>query len=398
MALAWPVLAQDEPPPKTPPPAEPETQVEEKAPPPPPVKKSIEDPPLHRWGGWTLSIAAWQPSLVGTDEELALAEQSGIPVPLLETPGTSVRETAEVIYHLPHGIGSIAGHYDAMSIEDNTHYFTPGVFDFLESRGFPDHLGAFDDGTADGVAAETMRRTREFRLEFQKQAFDTKWARGTWGAGYRNLSHARTLGLTYYAIVPNLPPLIPPTATLDDFFRLQPIPDFVGQTSNFSGGGVGASFNVEFPLHPRVSIVSGISIGLYRGKSQSSFSSISSYYAFTYASGTPLTKDELFSLLSNPPPVDPNANPPTPAIADVSQFAVQTRLNTLSTSMFAQSYDLFVGLQVTVYKGLRVFGTLRDVYYANVGEYVVPTNGFTSDHRPLNAGYEGYVLGLSWRY
>ncbi len=399
MSMAWPILAQEEPAPKEPPPAEPETQVEEKVPAPPPAKKGIEDPPLHRWGGWTVAVAAWKPNLIGADEELALAEQNGTPVPLLQGGGSSVKETAEVIYHLPNDTGSIAGFYSAMSTDDSVHYFTPGQFDFLESRPYPVTLGAFDDGTADGVASQAMRRSREFRLEFQKRAFDSKWARGRWGAGFRNLSHARTVDITYYAIVPNLPAIIPPAGTVDDLLRLLPLPDALGQTSNYSGSGVGASFDVEFPVHRLVSIVSGLSIGLYRGQANSSYSSLSSYYAFNYSPNVPLTKTQLFDLLTNPPvPPVPDTDPPTPKIADVSQFTVQTRLSSVSTSMFAQSYDIFVGLQISVYKGLKVFGTLRDVYYANVGEYIVPTTGFGSDRKPLNAGYEGYELGLSWRF
>jgi hypothetical protein len=394
MALAWPILAQEEPAPKEPPPAEPETKVEEKTPAPPPEKKGIEDPPLHRWGGWTVAASAWKPTLIGADEELALAEQNGTPVPLLQTGGSGIKETAEVIYHLPHDIGSIAGRYDAMSTDDAVHYFTPGQFDFLESRPYPLALGAFDDGTADGVASQAMRRSREFRLEFQKRAFDTKWARATWGAGIRNLSHARTVDITYYAIVPNLPPIIPPAGSADNAIRLLPIPDQLAQTSNYSGSGLGASFDVEFPVHRLVSIVSGISIGLYRGRSESTYSSLSSYYAFDFAPDVPLTRDELFAFLENPP------LPPTtdPTVSNLTQVILQARLSTLSNSMFAQSYDIFAGLQVSVYKGLKVFGTLREVYYANVGEYIVPTTGFGIDRKPLNAGYEGYELGLSWRF
>jgi hypothetical protein len=53
---------------------------------------------------------------------------------------------------------------------------------------------------------------------------------------------------------------------------------------------------------------------------------------------------------------------------------------------------------VTAYRGLKIFGTLRDVSYINVGEYVVPTTGFSNTRTSLNAGYEGYTIGLSWRF
>ena len=68
----------------------------------------------------------------------------------------------------------------------------------------------FDDGLADGVGSRGVRKTSEFRLEYQRKAFETKWVRGWWSAGYRELSHERILDASYFAIVPNLPPVIPP--------------------------------------------------------------------------------------------------------------------------------------------------------------------------------------------
>lgn len=389
IALAWPVAAQEEPAPKEPVP-EPPPQVEEAAPTPPtPPAKADTEPVLHRWGAWTISLAAWEPTLIGADEELATTFQNGTYLPLMQGSQSSVEESVEAIYHLPKGIGSIAARYDAIGEEDDVKYFTPGNFGFYESRPYPASLGVFDDGTADGVASHAMRRSREWRLEFQKQAFDTRWARATWGVGLRSLNHARALGITYYSIVPNFPP----AANVPEIFRLLPIPDQFGQTSSYSGSGLGASFNVEFPLHPRFSIVTGLSIGLYRGKAESTFSSQSSYYTTSADPEIPLTTAELIALLSIP--TDPADPPPT---ADVFQQVVSVRLATQSNSLMAQSYDVFLGFQVTAWKELKVFGTLRDVYYANVGEYAIPTTGFGSDRKSLNAGYEGYTLGLSWRF
>lgn len=389
IALAWPVAAQEEPAPKEPPPAEPETKVEEKTPP-PAEKKVVEEPPLHRYGGWTIGLSAWQPSLVGADEEIAATVNNGNQIPVLQGSGSAIQLTVDVTYHLPKDVGAIFGRYDSMGKDDSSKYFQPGQFVFRETRPYPVALGAFDDGTADGVSDKAFRRTHEFRLEFQRRAFDTKWARAKWGAGFRSLNHARSLDITYYAIVPNFPP----SAFIDEIIRLQPLPDRFGQTVNFSGNGLGASFDVEFPFNPRFSIVSGLSIAVIHGKSESHYSSQSSYYALASSPDVPLTTEELFALLSQVPssPTDP------PATSDVFQQLVNTRLSTFTDTMMAQSYDVYVGFQVAVWRGLKVIGTARDVYYANVGEYVVPTTGFTSDRKVLNAGYEGYTLGVSWRF
>lgn len=390
IVLAWPVAAQEEPAPKEPAP-EPETQAEETpATPAPPPAKTTPEPVLHRWGAWTLSVAAWEPSLIGADEEIASTLLSGSQVPLIQGADSSVEESIEVIYHLPKRVGSIAARYDAIGSDDTVKYFTPGSFNFYESRPYPVALGVFDDGTADGVASHAVRRSREYRLEFQNQAFDTRWARATWGVGLRSLSHARTLSISYYAIVPNFPP----AGTVDEIMRLFPRADQFGQTASFEGSGLGASFNVEFPLHPRFSIVTGLSIGLLRGKSESSYSSETSFYALATSPDVPLTTAELFALLSLP--IVPGST--TLPTVDVFQNVVDVRLTTLSDSLLAQSYDVFLGFQVTAWKELKVFGTLRDVYYANVGEYAVPTTGFGNSRKSLNAGYEGYTLGLSWRF
>jgi hypothetical protein len=303
---------------------------------------------------------------------------------------THIRETVEVTYHLPRDAGSIVGHYDSMLQDDLFEEFTPGEFSFIESRGFPFALGAFDDGLADGVRAYAVRKTREFRVEFAKRAFDSRWARGSIRAGYRQLSHDRLVEIDSFAIVPNLPPVIPPAVPdTEDPLRLAPLPDLVTQTSKFSGHGVGAALDLEFPLHPRFSITSGVSIGLIRGESESSYQSTSSYYFQSPNQDVPLTKAQLFAILSTGTETQ---------IEAVSQAVFDVRVRQPKTDQIAVSYDVYVGVEGTLYRGLKLFLRLREVYYANVGEYVVPTTTGTNERTTLNAGYEGYSLGLSWRF
>jgi hypothetical protein len=401
MALALPLAAQEDTVPTEPPPAETKAESSDTA----PTKKGIDDPPLHKWGGWTLSVAGWDPSLVGADEEVAAIQTGSIfqpPLvfqPVVQGGEAAIEETVSIAYHLPNGFGSIVAQYDGMSQDDLLQNFTPGQFHFAETRAYPILLGAFDDGLADGVASDASRTTREFRLDYQNQAFASKWARGTWGVGYRQLSHQRGLGITYYAIVPNFPPAIPPVVGGNtDPLRLAPLPDAVTQTSDFSGHGLGVSLDVEFPLHPRVSIITGLSIGLIRGKTDSAYTSTSSYYYLNGTPDDPLTTDELFALLSNPPPPTSPPDPPAPTVADIEQGSVVVVLNQPSASQLAQSYDIYIGVEVTVARGVKIFGTLRDVSYTNVGEYVVPKPGPANETTSLNAGYEGYTIGLSWRF
>lgn len=403
LAIWVPVLAQDEPIPKEPEPAPAETK------PAPTEKKStstaIEDPALHRWGGWTIAISAWHPSLSGADENIGTVFAGTTPYPLMLGSSARYKETVRLTYHLPKDRGSILAQYDAMYQQDALTNLTPGQFIFGETRGFDGGIqGVFDNGLSDGVQSDALRRTREFRLEYQNRAFDTKWARGTWSAGYRELSHERALGVTYFALVPNLPPIIPPTTENDsDIARLAPRPDTASQSSSFTGHGLGASLDVEFPVHKRVSIVSGLSIGLVPGRAEGTYTSTSYYYNVVSAPNVALTQEQLVSYLSNPTPPNPPdpqpGDPPRPpTIAEIGQASRTAALNSTASRMLAQTYDIYLGVQVIAYKGLRVFATLRDVSYLNVGEYVVPKAGNSVERTNLNASYEAYTLGISYRF
>lgn len=394
MALTLPVMAQEDVIPKEqpPPPTEPQEAAAEPAPAPPaPKQAEVADPPLHRWGGFTISLAAWEPALIGADEELAWTFPNDVASPLMMGSTTRTRETVTAVYHLPKDVGSIGGSYDSMNQDDSFANLTPGQFGFGESRAFPGYRGAFDDGLADGVTADVVRKTREFRLWYAQPAFETPRAKGTWGVGYRQVSHSRNVAINYLAIVPNLPPIIPPAVPPTVFpLSLQPIPDAMSQTASFSGHGLGVSFDLEFPVHRRVSVISGLAIGLIRGSASSTYASLTSYY-YSDLDLEPLalTKDQLFEILSSGTPEE---------IGSVHQALVVDGLNQSPTSQFAETLDIYLGVEVTVYRGLKIFGTLRDVYYANVGEYVLPQTDLTDERTSLSAGYEGYVLGLSWRF
>jgi len=393
MALALPAVAQEDPTPKELPPAPstPPAEADEPAPTPPPPKKKMEfgDPPLHRWGGFTISLAAWEPDLVGAQEVLATTYGTGFATPVLGGSTPHIRETLGAEYHLPKDAGSIGMTYDSIHESDDFQYLSPGQFIYYESRAYPVVTGVYDNGMADGVTANLIRKTREFRLYYSQTAFENPRAKGTWSVGYRQVSHSRNVNISYLAIVPNLPPLIPPAVGDNvDPNALDPFPDQVVQTANFSGHGLGATFDLEFPVHPRVSVITGLSIGLIRGSEYSQYYSLSSYYYQAPYPGVPLTPEQLFDILNNGSEQE---------ILRVGQQFVFNGLTQTPTSQMAETLDIYLGLEVKVYKGLKVFGTLRDVYYANVGEYVVP-RPLGVETTQLSAGYEGYVLGLSWRF
>jgi hypothetical protein len=371
-----------------------EAEKNEAPPAPPAVSKDakLEDQPMHRWGAWTISLAAWSPSMVGGEDEIAIVVPTNnhAPYPLMLGAEANIRESWLVAYHLPRNLGSVVMHYDSMNYNQQATYLSPGQFIYGESQAYPGYRGAFDDGFADGVSAEATRKTREVRFEFSDTAWQTKHTRATWGAGVHNIDYAQQLRIEYYALVPNLPPVIPPVIDpAPDPATYAPRPDYVTQQSDYSGSGVGGSLDVEFVLHPRFSIISGLSIGLLRGKVTTSYQSLTSYYYSTDGGYHYLSKDELFDILNNGTENQ---------IKQVGQDSVTVALSAPNVSQAAQTFDLYVGVQSAVWRGLKVFATYREMYYQNVGARAVPTTALTIDRQTLSVGYEGYLVGLSWRF
>jgi hypothetical protein len=355
------------------------------------TSKNAEDPPLHRWGGITIALAGWSPSPVGAEDQIALVAPAGAtPYPLSLESDSKIRESWLVAYHLPKDLGSIVLHYDSMNFSTQGNFLSPGQFIYFESQAFPAFRGAFDDGYADGVSADSTLKTREFRLEFRNTAWDTKHTHATWGAGVHSVDNNELLNITYYAIVPNLPPVIPPIvpSTPDPRIFL-PHPDTVTDQSDFSGSGAGASLDVEFRLAPRLSIVSGLSIGLLRGRVSTYFKSQTWYYFTTLPEPHYLSKDELFDIMNSGTEEE---------IGAISQAAVTEGLAVQGASQAAQTYDIYVGLESRIWRGLKVFATFREMYFQNVGARSVLTADGAVETTPISFGYEGYLLGLSWRF
>jgi len=140
-----------------------------------------------------------------------------------------------------------------------------------------------------------------------------------------------------------------------------------------------------------------VSLGVVRGRIVSRFESVSSAY-FLGASTTPMTRDELFAVMDALPVPPQDGEPAPPSILDIHQETFSQALSTSADSQTTQSYDIYLGVSVIVYRGLRVFVTLRDVAYGDIGRYIVPGPGPTMQTKTLTAGYEGYNVGISWRF
>ena len=401
-ALAFPAMAQqgggapDEIPQQAPP--ETETKEPAAATEPPPKKKSnLEDPPLHRWGGWTISVAAWSPTIIGGNPAISATQTpSGYFTPVTISTDADLRESWLVAYHLPDDLGSIVGHYDSMNDQDSRFVSTPGDFRYLETLAFPAFRGGFDDGFADAVGAQNMNKTREVRLEYSNVAWSAKHSRATWGAGVRNVDHNEQMQVWYHGLVPNLPSTIPPIIDpAIDPRQFNPRSDTVFIQSDYSGTGAGVSLDVEFTLHPRFSVISGLSLGLIRGKVSTTYKSINWFYQ-SAVDGHYIGRQELIDTLQFGPVHCDDTHPL--CIDAITQEDVFNGYYAPDVSQASQTFDAYVGFQSMVWRGLRVFATFREMYYQNVGASAIPTTDFVISTETKSVGYEGYLLGVSWRF
>ena len=403
-ALTWPALAQEGgtqgAPPPTPPPETEKKEAPAEAPAAQPKKKSsLEDPPMHRWGGFTLSFAGWSAQPTGADEQVAVFYPSGqFPRPVTIPFDSNIRQSASAAYHLPNNLGTFLLHYDSMHNTQSIFESTPGQFLYGESLVDSIFAGAFDDGFADTVSGENIVKTRETRIQYQNTAFDSKRVHLTWGAGIVNVDHNEQLNVTYYTLVPNLPALIPPIDDIaHDPLRLQPDPDRVLLQSDFSGTGFSGSLDAEFKFHPRLSVISGLSVGLVRGHTSSIYKSFASFYQSTL-DGHYIDKAELENTLQFGPTACDPENGIVQCIDAITQVTTFNGYYVPSAPQAAQTFEGYVGVQSMIWRGIRLFATFRELYYQNVGQFAVLHENSSVTTTSKSVGYEGYLLGASWRF
>jgi len=383
-----PAPAGEEPKPETPAPAA-------EAPPAPPKPKTpLGDPPLHRWGGLTIAVDAWGPELANTNYDVAVINDGGTYPRVLSMPNDApTRLHWRAWYHLPKDMGSIRFEYDSMRDEEDIEVFDTGNFAYFELLTVPGFGGLSDNGLVDGLAASSTTKTREVRVEYERVAFESPRTRGSFHVGYRTIDHSREFEATYYSLLPPFPPFLPPNfPETYDPSPLFPVPDFARETSDFSGHGLGAGLDVEFKLHPRVSILAGLSLGAVRGSIDTRYQSLTNFYVLHVG-------DQIF-YLDFQDVVDiinsdgPN-NSPTDQIgqlSDASAVAFRDR------SRMAYELDLSMGVQFKIWRSLAATVGLRELVYVDVASEARP--GFHGEllEKNFTAGYEGYFFGLSYRF
>lgn len=406
--LAGPVVAlaqEPAPPPEAPKPTEPAPQAP--ATPAPEAKKHaktawpIGDPPLHRWGGLTIAVSGWTPGIANSEDDIALQQGLRDIGPVSISPDEHIKEQVKVLYHLPKDKGAVRFVYDSMNFKDRRELFNPGNFVYGETLTYPFLAGVEDDGLADGIRANSLTKTREFRIEYENTAFESPHAKGRFHVGLRYMDHARSLEANYYALVPTFPPFLPPTFP-DNFNPLPffPVPDQARTQSDFSASGVGAGLELEFPVHARVSIVGGFSIGVFSGRLDTRYTSTTWGY-FDFSGTTPLllTFDEVLARLESGDKTQ---------YGSVAQAPVSVNLRTADAKRLAYNLDVYVGIEGKIWRSLKGSLGIRQLAYLDAGadnrlappvlQPLGQIDVLRATRRDLSVEYGSYYAQLSYRF
>jgi hypothetical protein len=273
---------------------------------------------------------------------------------------------------------------------------SPGDFIYGELLPAPTFAGFANDGMADAFDAHTKTLLRDLRIDFYRTAFDTPRARGKWFVGFRRVKHGRELDATYYALIPDLPALIPPLYTPpEDVLGLDPQPDSTLMSSSFNGRGVGAGLEVEMPLwKDKVFLEGGLNIAILRGKTDTEYRSTTWYYAIEGGEILEAPYSEFEQVVDE-----------LPLIETIVQRSSASALHADRMSSTAHVLEAELGFRWKAYKGLEWFGGFRSTRYTDVGLDLRPKSAPTHPGTALDvsetdrsATYEGFYTGISYSY
>jgi hypothetical protein len=268
----------------------------------------------------------------------------------------------------------------------------------------PIYAGVWDDGTADGFTAGTETVTRDLKLYWKRQAFKSKRITGKWWVAARDMDHKRRMEVEYFALVPNLPPIIPPLGSPRP--DLDPNPDRGVVTSQFEGRGLGVGFDIVLPISRRKLVMeAGLGLSILRGEITSRFTSQTYYYALLDSA------NEIERILDPPydelGQEDPD-NPGQPLANRIAQFENPVGLNSDSVGQTATILEAYLGFRWFVWRGLHLTFGYRTQQYDGVGaDFVSRTTG-SGQNSPINfqtlqqttrsVNYEGAYFGIAYLF
>jgi len=313
-------------------------------------------------------------------------------------------------YELPGNGGAFLATFYGHDDSSDLSLLTPGTFLYgtINTSGYL--AGVFNDDLADGVVATSATRLQDIRLDYYRTAFRSKRISGKWFVGYRRVFHRRSVDTAYYALAPNLPPIMPPVAE-EPSVPLMPKPDIASVDSDWEGRGLEAGLDVKIPVHSdKVWFEAGLAVAAMRGKINTSYTSTTYFYAITLG-------DDIQERLQ--PPYDEFND--EAALATIEQLAAITGIQNSSEGRGATALETWLELRWRFWNYAEFLLGFRNVEYANIGkdlrtDQVAPNRDDMVDGTGLDltrfvrlypqtvqstdhsANYEGFYFGLAFRF
>jgi hypothetical protein len=300
--------------------------------------------------------------------------------------GTEARGRYRFGYNFGHSIGEVVGTYWSQQDVAELSRFDASNFIYGETKASPSGAGVFDDGLADGFSSVARTKTRDLRIDYYRDAFETPHVKSRWFVGLRRIDHYRVLRATYFALGANLPIVVDPDsgAPRND---LDPDADEATVSSSFSGRGIEAGLDITLPIRRKLWVNTGFALAAVRGRIVSRHSSLTHVYAII----DPETGDA--TILA--PPFDDVFNDPANA-KTLAELALPVAFNQNSQVSSSQLLETYVEFRWNCWNRLEVFAGFRGTRYDNVGRDL----GLSVDAVPTDrsVGFEGYYAGASYRY
>jgi hypothetical protein len=307
-------------------------------------------------------------------------------------------------------VGDIVLSYYRHTEDRHLESLTPGEFLYGEITTAGLFAGVNLDGLADGFSAETVTRIRDFRVDFARQAFESKGVSGKWLVGYRDMSHYRSLDTAYFAIAPNLPPILPPAASPRN--DLIPRPDTAQISSSYEGRGLEAGFDVRFKVwRDKVWFDTGVVMAVLQGTMSTAYRSTTHFYGVVDQSG------EIFIV---PPPYDSfnECDFQGCFVDSVVQIATPVGVQDQSQSEEGSIIETNLALRYRFWKTAEFVVGYRSASYENVGQdlrtaevevgnqlifasdgtLLLRLNPVTLERSPRSVEYEGVYFGVAFGF
>lgn len=351
-----------------------------------------EDDEDSKWVRIYLEAGVWNSQIAGAEYYPATMNDPQNPVgtDLLtydDDKSTAARYRAGFL--LKKNLGEIIGTWYARRDPVEMSMTRPGNFIFGEIQAHGLYYGYRNDGLADGFNGEAATVLRDLRIDYMRTAFKSKRVIGKWFVGYRRVSHKREHYVEYLALTPDLPPVIPPSPSIDE--PLDPRSDTASITSDYIGRGVEAGMEFRIPMwKDRLFLEADFLGASMRGKSTTSYTSTTHYYTVDGAFLAPSDYDDAWENVPD----------------DIVQQDYLIGLQSQSLPTSSQIFEASLGIRGRVWSTLELFLGFRSAQYQNFGVDLRPKVTFTAtglavqdvEEIDRSATYEGFYTGLSYTF